>query len=267
MQLLVSVRSPAEVEPALLGGADIIDAKEPARGSLGAVAPDVLAETVARVPPQLDLSIALGDFSTPEDVGNAIIRLPELTRQARVYLKLGFAHVSSLERVRALLEAATAAARCHPASPGIVAVAYADSELAGTIPPALVCRAAACARAKGVLLDTYLKGRGNLFAWIEPTALSGLIASAHGSGMLVALAGSLTLEHLRAVCAAGPDIVGVRGAACSGGREGVVSLSKVRQLRDQLRHTSSELIPGPPADSRRLVGETPEESANLSSLR
>ena len=37
MQLLVSVRSAVEVAPALAGGADIIDAKEPDRGSLGAV--------------------------------------------------------------------------------------------------------------------------------------------------------------------------------------------------------------------------------------
>jgi uncharacterized protein (UPF0264 family) len=265
MQLLVSVRSPVEVEPALLGGADIIDAKEPARGSLGAVAPDVLAEIVARVPPHVDLSIALGDLSTPEDVWNAITHLPGLTRQARVYLKLGFASVSSFERTRALLEAATAAARCHPASPSIVAVAYADSESAGTIPPALVCRAAASAAARGVLLDTYFKGRGNLFTWIEPTELSGLVARAHGSGMLAAVAGSVTLEHLRAVGAAGPDIVGVRGAACLGGRGGVVSLSKVRRLHDQLR-TSSGFVQGQPADSGRLVGETPEKSANLWSI-
>ena len=35
MRLLVSVRSAAEVRPALAGGADIIDAKEPSLGSLG----------------------------------------------------------------------------------------------------------------------------------------------------------------------------------------------------------------------------------------
>ena len=35
MRLLVSVRSAEEVSAALAGGADIIDAKEPERGSLG----------------------------------------------------------------------------------------------------------------------------------------------------------------------------------------------------------------------------------------
>ena len=42
MRLLVSVRSAAEVAAALAGGADIIDAKEPSRGGLGAVDPEDL---------------------------------------------------------------------------------------------------------------------------------------------------------------------------------------------------------------------------------
>ena len=50
MQLLVSVRSAAEVEAPLGGGADIIDAKEPDRGSLGPVPPATLAEILAPDP-------------------------------------------------------------------------------------------------------------------------------------------------------------------------------------------------------------------------
>jgi uncharacterized protein (UPF0264 family) len=263
MQLLVSVRSPVEVEPALRGGADILDAKEPARGSLGAVSPDVLGGIVARIPPQVQLSIALGDLFTLEDVWQAIEHLPDLTGRARIYLKLGFAGVRSFERVRALLEVAADAARSHPASPSIVAVAYADSEFAGTIPPRSVFRAAAGVPASGVLLDTYLKAEGNLFTWIEPSELTGLMVRAHGTGMLAAVAGSLTVEHLKPVCAAGADIVGVRGAACSEGREGAVCLSKVRQLRDQLRLVSSAFVPGQTKEVAGLARETPEDSANL----
>jgi hypothetical protein len=62
MQLLVSVRSAEEVGPAFAGGADIVDAKEPARGSLGPVDLFVLREINAKVPPCIPLSVALGDF-------------------------------------------------------------------------------------------------------------------------------------------------------------------------------------------------------------
>ena len=66
MRLLVSVRSAAEVASAVAGGADIVDAKEPDRGALGAVSGPVLRAIAARVPAALPLSVALGD---PEDAG------------------------------------------------------------------------------------------------------------------------------------------------------------------------------------------------------
>src|SRR5919109_795896 len=99
MPLLVSVRSGEEVPAALHGGADIIDAKEPARGSLGAVEPAVLSAIAERTPASVPLSVALGDCASAEAVRAALdgARLPE--RSAPVYLKLGFAGVSSAERI------------------------------------------------------------------------------------------------------------------------------------------------------------------------
>ena len=48
-RLLVSVRDPAEAEDARLAGADLIDAKDPERGALGALEPGRVREIVARV--------------------------------------------------------------------------------------------------------------------------------------------------------------------------------------------------------------------------
>ena len=47
MQLLVSVRDAAEAAEAIAAGADIVDAKEPGAGALGAVSLDTF-ETIAR---------------------------------------------------------------------------------------------------------------------------------------------------------------------------------------------------------------------------
>ena len=58
MRLLVSVRSAAEVGAAVAGGADIVDAKEPATGSLGAVSRRVLREIALGLPADVPLSIA-----------------------------------------------------------------------------------------------------------------------------------------------------------------------------------------------------------------
>src|SRR5690349_10143177 len=94
MRLLVSVRSAGEVEAAVQGGADIVDAKEPMRGPLGAVDAAELARIAAAVPDGVPLSLALGDLATPAaaatglDLTRAIGRRP-----AELYVKLGLAGV------------------------------------------------------------------------------------------------------------------------------------------------------------------------------
>ena len=66
-------------------------------------------------------------------------------------VKIGFAGISDLTRVRALLSAARAGAA---AGAGIIAVAYADADRAASPDPRAIVDAAASAGATGVLLDT-----------------------------------------------------------------------------------------------------------------
>src|SRR5918994_361043 len=149
MQLLVSVRSADEVEPALAGGADIIDAKEPANGSLGAVSAATLAKVASRVLAIHKLSIALGDVGSVSEVTTLIDRLELPSRAAPTYLKLGFAGVESPETARQLLATAVGRARRHQFPMTIVAVAYADARRAAALPPEVILASAAAAGAGG----------------------------------------------------------------------------------------------------------------------
>src|SRR2546426_9549205 len=65
MQLLVSVADASEGRAALLGGADVIDAKDPREGALGAVRPEGLGELRAAVGAGRPLSAAPGDAGPP----------------------------------------------------------------------------------------------------------------------------------------------------------------------------------------------------------
>jgi len=227
----VSVRSADEVGPALAGGADIIDAKEPDRGSLGAVDRDVLSRILQRVPDDRGVSVALGDVSRPEEVGAAIHGLELPQRTSRTYLKLGFAGVRSPDQIGLLIEHAVSVTSRMAAPPRIVAVAYADSERAGTMPPALILSLAEAAGAAAVLLDTHGKDGRGLLEWLPSGALVDWVALARQAGLLAALAGSLRPGDLALVGRAHPDVVGVRGAVCSGGRQGRVSEDRVRRFR------------------------------------
>jgi (5-formylfuran-3-yl)methyl phosphate synthase len=231
VQLLVSVRSADEVVPALAGGADIIDAKEPGRGSLGVVSPTELARILAVVPDHCPFSVALGDVTAVESVRAAFDGVQLGERSGPVYLKLGFAGVGSPERIQTLIETACRLAEAISPSLHVVPVAYADAERAETIPPALLLQLAGRARAAGALLDTQVKDGKRLLDWLDPSALHAWVAAARGWRILAALAGSLEPSDLEIIHEVGPDVLGVRGAACDGGREGRVSADRVSALK------------------------------------
>ena len=232
MRLLVSVRSAAEVDSALAGGADIIDAKEPARGSLGPVTAKTLAGVLARVPSNRAFSVALGDLASELDVASAMLALRLPPRKAPTFLKLGFAGVRSPKLIGRLLTLAVRHAEQMPASPRIVAVAYADPQHARSVAAELVCQSAQSAAAAGVLIDTYRKEGSGLFTWLSVGNLAGLVSSVRAAGLLSAVAGGLGPDDLDSVAAADPDVVGFRGAACEAGRLGEVSAHRVAALRE-----------------------------------
>ena len=231
MQLLVSVRSADEVEAALAGGADIIDAKEPANGSLGPVSPATLAKVASRVPAIQELSIALGDVRVVAEVNTLIDRLELPPRTGPTYLKLGFAGVESPDTVRQLLRTACERASRHQSLMTIVAVAYADAERATALPAETIVRSAAGAGAGGALIDTHLKDGARLLDWRPPARLAAWVSLARASGLLVGVAGALGPEDVGPVAIAEPDVIGFRGAACDAGRLSRVSAGRVALLR------------------------------------
>jgi hypothetical protein len=244
MRLLVSVRAGEEVAAALAGGADIIDAKEPARGSLGPVSSEVLQAIAARVPEQVPLSVALGDFTAPGR-GRDAVRLAVAGAKLPVgrtptYVKLGFAGEPSKAGVTSLVAAAMDVAAATPVRPIVVPVAYADHESAGSAAPEDVLRAAMAAGARAFLVDTCMKDGRGLLEWISLERLRRLSADARSAGMLLAIAGSLDLTALDQVVGIA-DVIGVRGAACRGGRGGSVDAALVRRVRDRLREDPTAL--------------------------
>jgi (5-formylfuran-3-yl)methyl phosphate synthase len=233
MRLLVSLRVADEVAAALAGGADIIDAKEPERGSLGPVTPETMNAIAARVPSNVPFSAALGDLRTADAARDAVTHAHVLPRLAPVYLKFGFAGESSVAGMRVLIAAAVEAASRAPAHPVVVPVAYADWLDAGSPSPESVLDAALSVGARAFLLDTYIKDGSGLLDRLEIGRVRALAARARTAGMLVALAGSLDLAAIDRLAGVA-DVIGVRGAACIGGRNGRVDPWLVRRLRDHL---------------------------------
>lgn len=233
MRLLVSVRSADEARAAVRGGADIIDAKEPRAGVLAPVLPDVLTAIERAVPSDLPLSVALGDIGSAAEAGNAVASLAVAARPGGVYVK--FALASGAERTSEIVAMAVATARAHGAKPGVVVAAYVDRlESAAQALEDLV-DAASAGGAYAVLLDTAEKNGRSLFDWCDPEWLAQLTSRARWLGLQVAMAGSVNAGHLSLLQYAGADIVGVRGAVCTGGRTGRLSEALVAAMVSLIR--------------------------------
>ena len=233
MRLLVSVSSAAEASAALEGGADLIDAKDPRFGALGAVPVAVLRDICVASAGTRPITAALGE-AADEAAIEGMARAFAAAGAALV--KVGFLGVGAAGRVAMLTAAAVRGARAgSDGTCGVVAVAYADADRAANLAPAALVEVAARAGAAGVLLDTADKGGPGLRACVSAPALAAWVDDAHAVGLLVALAGRLTADDLPFLRDAGADVAGVRGAACDGGRTGRVSADRVRQLRALVR--------------------------------
>jgi uncharacterized protein (UPF0264 family) len=229
VELLISVRDAAEAQSALAGGADIIDAKDPARGALGAVAIETLWAIHRAVGGHRPVSAALGDAAEEGQIERAS---REAAALGVAYVKVGFFGTACDARAGELLAAAVRGVRAARARrrTRVVAVAYADAARAESVAPRAMLEVASAAGADAVLLDTAFKDGGGLFAHLSRDAVAAWIAAAHAAALRAALAGGLVGAELPIASELGADIAGIRGAACTGGREGRVSRARVRAL-------------------------------------
>jgi uncharacterized protein (UPF0264 family) len=228
--LLVSVRSEAEAEAALAGGAALIDVKEPARGPLGRADDGVVGAVVRQVAGRRPVSAARGELT-------ADARLPAV--EGLSHVKWGLAGWLGRPGWRVTLQGLRAAAGGSP--PALVVAAYADWQRAEAPPVEEVLSFALEHPGGTLLLDTFDKGLHSsagrplsLLEWVPVPELVRLCTRCHEAGVRVALAGSLGPEQIVEVCRARPDWVAVRGAACRGGREGSVCATRVRALVEML---------------------------------
>ena len=219
--MLASVRSAEEALFALQAGADLIDAKEPSEGALGAVSPHTLRAIVAAVGGRLPVSATVGDL--PLDV-------EQLRLAARLNADCG-AHFVKI----GIFEQPLDLSRLRPVPPAVAGVPLIAVLFADRAPPLHVAAALAAAGWHGVMLDTANKEAGSLRDWTDQDWLADFVQRARAAGLLVGLAGSLHEEDVPPLAALGPDYLGFRGALCAGtDREECLDPDRVRAIRTLL---------------------------------
>ena len=233
MQLLVSVVSEDEVEAAVNGGADIVDVKNPAEGSLGAAGPGRIARIRDLTPRDLPVSVAIGD--APMLPGTMALAALGAASCGVQYVKVGLFGPRDATQAETLLRAVRLAVRDRFPGVRIIAAGYADAKEHGAVEPLDLPDASARAGADGCMLDTLGKGHNSLFGILDPSQVEIFVNKCRKLGLVSALAGSLGPADMPRILALGPDIVGVRSAVCGGDRaNGRVQTGAVAGLKAAL---------------------------------
>lgn len=220
-RLLVSVRDAEEARSALLGGAHLIDVKEPARGALGAADVETIRGILDVVGAQAPVSVALGELAD-DDAFDRVDRLPTCQ-----FAKLGLA---GMRRRPDWRQRWSEALERLPPSITPVAVAYADARAADAPSAEEILEVGARFGCGAFLIDTWEKSSGSLVDHVDPLRLAALATTARAEGLLFVVAGSLRRPLLPDLVRANPDYVGVRGAVCVDGRTGRLDATLVRRL-------------------------------------
>jgi len=84
------------------------------------------------------------------------------------------------------------------------------------------------------MVDTAVKDGKTLFDFMDEDAISRFTQDTHDRGLKNALAGSVKEEQLKKLYDLGCDVVGIRGAACTGGdrNSGKINRSAVARLKE-----------------------------------
>jgi FolB domain-containing protein len=217
--MLASVTDAAEAGIALIEGADIIDLKDPAQAPLGALDHAMVRAVVATVARRRPVSAVTGNL---EMQPASIVAAAEKLIEAGVdYIKIGF---FPSEGVKAIIEALRPVA----AKVNLIVVLFAD------LPHdfSLLARLSA-AGFKGAMLDTATKSGSRLIDHVDIAGLRTFVDLCHDAKLIAGLAGSLEPPDITRLLPLGPNILGFRGALCTGHkRTQSIDAAQVKLVRD-----------------------------------
>ncbi|MFO1064538.1 MAG: (5-formylfuran-3-yl)methyl phosphate synthase [Pirellulales bacterium] len=256
-KLLVSVQNAAEAELAHECGVDWIDLKNPSAGSLGAPDRDTIqsvskmtAESMTNASTAESISLSNHSTSTSSNPASVVkercivksVALGEINdvdfRIAResvapfAVAKVGTSGIGQLRDAEAWSKLYDLYEKLGRGK--LIAAAYADYERANAPSPEKILTWSATISAPYLLIDTFVKDGLGLPHWLEPQRLQKLIAAADRAGMGVALAGSLKLSDAQWIASLSPDYIAVRGAVCSGERNGPLCSAKIHAWLTEL---------------------------------
>lgn len=221
-RLLVSVVDSAEARLAHAQGADLVDAKDPEAGALGALPLATIRSIQASLPDDAITSAVAGD---DDDVGRLADSALAIATTGVTFVKLGLGR--TMARVASIAELG----RRLGGHGRFIAVLFADED-----PPLKLTEALQEAGFAGAMLDTRQKKGIRLPDLMTVGQLASFISDCRRFGLMSGLAGSLRVEDIEALAVLRPDYLGFRGGLClAGDRRGQLDPQAIDRAAHRLQ--------------------------------
>ena len=231
MNLLVSPINVEEAKTCKLGGADIIDVKNPKEGSLGANFPWVI-KAVKKAVGLVPVSATIGDFNYKP--GTASLAALGAAVAGADYIKVGLYDIQTGEQAMEMLTNIVRSVKEYDKNKKVVAAGYSDYRRINSISPFELPAIGEKAGVDVVMMDTGIKDGRSTFEFLNEDELREFVSSARDHGLQTALAGTIKFQDIPALKRISPDIIGVRGCVCGGDRNSSIRKELVEKLRTEI---------------------------------
>jgi (5-formylfuran-3-yl)methyl phosphate synthase len=216
-RLLVSVKDRQEAAEAVAAEIDWLDLKNPLHGPLGPVDECTARDIADWLPSNIPLSAAGGEllqWLAAED-GN-----PWTGPAGIGWIKLGLSGCGALPNWPDLWRQANKT--IQNAGKQLVAVIYADWRQANAPAPAEILGHVSQGRFQFLLVDTFEKTGGTVLDHLPPDKLGSILRKVQQMSIHTVVAGGLSVRNLSRLTSLPIDLLAIRGAACTAGRNSPV---------------------------------------------
>jgi len=200
---------------------DILDLKNPSLGSIGPWCKQEIIRVVKEFTKR-KISATLGDIDDPDET---FLQLNKFDKFGLDFIKFGFLFNKSSE-IDYLLKKI----KKRKFKSKIVGVFFAEQKIIGQH----IFNNLNKLGSSGVnylLIDTYLKGSGDLLDNLSLDFLSNIINKSLSSNVTIGLAGKLKENQIPALLKLNPGIIGIRSAVCKqNDRNGSISIEKLKKI-------------------------------------
>ena len=198
--MLASVADAQEAALVARVGADIVDFKDPARGAIAALAPEVVAAGVRA---------GGGGALTSATLGDPPYEAESLLARARAFREAG------VDMLKLAVDGPALAALHAPLAEIARGGALIGMLFADETPDFELLAPLKALGFSGAMLDTRRKGEGRLITHLDLAQLTAFCARCRGLGLTAGLAGSLEPPDIPRLLLTGADALGFRGALCA----------------------------------------------------